>query len=199
MKTNVLRRLLGVAAATVIAGYSGAALAEGNAELLASTCAGCHGPDGSSLGPASPTIASLSIDYFVMSMKDFKSGKRPSTVMARIAKGYSDDEIAAMAKFFQSKPFQRPGQTVDAAKAKAGKALAKKYCESCHEDEGRVGDGVGVLAGQHLPYMQYSIVDFLSGKREMEKRQKAKFEALVQEQGGADAFQPILHYYAGVK
>lgn len=131
-------------------------------------------------------------------MKDYKSGKRPSTVMSRIAKGYSDDDITAMAKYFQSKPFARPGQTVDAAKAKQGKALAK-YCKSCHEDEGRIGKGVGVLAGQMLPYMQYSTTDFVSGKREMEKRQKAKFEALDGRNERAEAFEPILHYYAGVK
>lgn len=178
---------------------SGASAQAVNAEMLANTCAGCHGADGSSNGPATPTIASLSTDYFVMSMKDYKSGKRPSTVMSRIAKGYSDDDIAAMAKYFQSKPFARPGQTVDAAKAKQGKTLAKKYCESCHEDEGKIGEGVGVLAGQMLPYMQFSTVDFVSGKREMEKRQKAKFDALMKEQGGAEAFEPILHYYAGVK
>ncbi|MDK9696608.1 MAG: cytochrome c [Siculibacillus sp.] len=198
MKKSIFGRLLPVVVLVGGASMASTAWAQAGAEMLANTCAGCHGPDGSSNGPATPTIASLSTDYFVMSMKDYKSGKRPSTVMARIAKGYSDDDIAAMAKYFQTKPFQRPGQKVDADKAKAGKALAKKYCESCHEDEGRVGEGVGVLAGQMLPYLQYSMVDFLSLKRETEKRQKAKFDALVKDLG-EEAFQPILHYYAGVK
>ena len=199
MNTSSFQRLvrLAVVAGALVAASS--VRAEGDAELMAGTCAGCHGPDGSSRGPATPTIASLSVDYFVLSMKDYKSGKRASTVMARIAKAYSDDDIAAMAKVFQSKPFQRPGQSVDAAKAKAGKALAKKYCESCHEDEGKVGEGVGVLAGQMLPYLKYSIDDFLDGRREPEKRQKVKFDALIKEQGGREAFEAILHYYAGVK
>ena len=199
MKKSRSHRLLPVAVVLGAMGAATSAFAQAAPEMLANTCAGCHGPDGSSRGPATPTIASLSVDYFVMSMKDYKSGKRPSTVMARIAKGYSDEDIGEMAKYFQTKPFQRPGQTVDADKAKAGKALAKKYCESCHEDEGKVGEGVGVLAGQMLPYLQYSMVDFLSGKRETEKRQKAKFDALVKDTGGEAAFQPILHYYAGVK
>lgn len=199
MKRSKFHRLLPVAVILGVAGASQSAHAQASAAMLADTCAGCHGTDGSSNGPATPTIASLSTDYFIMSMKDYKSGKRPSTVMSRIAKGYSDDDFAAMAKHFQTKPFQRPGQKVDADKAKAGKALAKKYCESCHEDEGRIGEGVGVLAGQMLPYLQYSMVDFLSGKRETEKRQKAKFDALVKDTGSDAAFQPILHYYAGVK
>ncbi|HEY0837449.1 MAG TPA: cytochrome c [Azospirillum sp.] len=200
MTPSRVRRLL---TASFVAGLTvagaGTALAQTtDAEALANTCAGCHGTDGTSNGPSTPTIASLSVDYFVMSMKDYKTGKRPATVMDRIAKGYSDEQVMAMAKYFQQKPFVRVAQTVDAAKVKEGKALAKKYCESCHEEEGKVGEGVGVLAGQKLPYMQYSVVDFLGGTREMEKRQKQKFEALVSDKG-KPAFDSILHYYASVK
>jgi hypothetical protein len=42
------------------------------------------------------------------------------------------------------------------------------------------------------------VSDFLSGRRDMEKRQKQKFEALVADQG-KDAFDAILQYYASVK
>ena len=160
------------------------ASAEDNkAEMMADTCAGCHGTDGSSQGPMTPTIASLSLDYFIISMKDFKSGRRPSTIMSRIAKAYSDADIEAMAHYFETKPFVRTFQTVDAANIKNGKEMAKKYCSSCHEEEGKVGEGVGVLAGQWLPYMQISLADFLDGSRELERRQKQKFDKLIEEQG----------------
>ncbi len=178
------------ASAPVAAGPSG--------EAMAATCAGCHGPNGSSFGPVTPTIASLSIDYFVMSMKDYRDGKRPATVMDRIAKGYSDDDIAEMAKYFQKQKFVRYPQKTDVDKVKSGKALAKRYCESCHEDEGRIAEGVGMLAGQWLPYMEFSMQDFLSGKRQTERRQKAKFDEVVRDKGEA-AFIDILHYYASVK
>lgn len=193
------RRLLGAFVVAAALAMGGPAFAAGpSAEMMAETCAGCHGTDGSSHGPVTPSIASISVDYFVLSMKDYKSGRRPATVMDRIAKGYSDEDFVAMAKYFQTKPFVRFKQATDPAKVKAGKALAKKYCESCHEDEGRVAEGVGVLAGQWLPYMQNSMVDFLAGKRDTERRQKLKFDQVVQEKG-ADAFQDILHYYASVK
>ena len=149
MTQSSFHRFVGAAlmlGAAIAAGPASAA--DNKAEMLANTCAGCHGTDGSSHGPVTPTIASLSKDYFVSSMKDFKAGKRTSTVMDRIAKGYSDEEVEAMANYFQTKPFVRTFQTVDAAKVKNGKELAKKYCSSCHEEEGKVGEGVGVLAGQ---------------------------------------------------
>ncbi len=201
MTTSGFHRFAGAAVLLGAAVIAGPAMAAdgGKAEMMANTCAGCHGTDGSSRGPVSPTIASLSKDYFIVSMKDFKSGKRPATVMDRIAKGYSDADIEAMASYFETKPFVRTFQTVDAAKIKNGKELAKKYCSSCHEEEGKVGEGVGVLAGQWLPYMQMALADFLDGRRELERRQKQKYDKLIAEQGGVEAFQPILHYYASVK
>jgi sulfide dehydrogenase cytochrome subunit len=191
-----LRRLL--VTTSLVAGLlagAGIAQAGSDTEVMTATCAGCHGVDGTSTGLATPTIAGLPVDYFVDAMGAYKKDAKPSTVMARIAKGYSDEEIQAMARHFLAKPFGRPEQKTDLAKVEAGKALAAKYCGTCHEDEGRVAEGVGVLAGQKLTYMKYSVADFLSGDREMEKRQKQKFDALLAEQG-RDAFDAVLHYYA---
>lgn len=63
------------------------------------TCNGCHGTDGHSQG-AAPSLAGVSAKQLEQSMKDFKSGKRPATIMGRIAKGYSDEEIAAVSEYF---------------------------------------------------------------------------------------------------
>jgi cytochrome c553 len=35
-------------------------------------------------------------------MAEFRSGQRPATVMGRIAKGFSDDEIKAIAAWWSS-------------------------------------------------------------------------------------------------
>ena len=61
--------------------------------MLANNCQGCHGTDGASVGPASPTIAGLSKDYFVEVMEGFASGDVKATIMDRIAKGYNKKEI----------------------------------------------------------------------------------------------------------
>ena len=66
---------------------------------LAASCAGCHGTNGHSVG-GTPVIAGLDKTLFVTSMKDFKSGARPSTVMQNHAKGYTDEEYEKMADFF---------------------------------------------------------------------------------------------------
>ncbi|MGD8558474.1 MAG: cytochrome c [Gammaproteobacteria bacterium] len=70
--------------------------------MLSITCNGCHGTDGKSSG-AIPSIAGKSADYIAKAMQDFKQEKRPSTVMNRHAKGYSDAEIKLIADYFASK------------------------------------------------------------------------------------------------
>lgn len=63
------------------------------------TCNGCHGPDGVSQGSI-PSIKGLPADHLEKSMLDFKSGARPATIMGRIAKGYTDEQLKAVAKYF---------------------------------------------------------------------------------------------------
>ena len=70
-------------------------------EAIGFTCNGCHGMDGMSKG-AAPSIKGLPSSYLENAMRDFKSGKRPGTIMNRIAKGYTDAEIKAMSDYFAS-------------------------------------------------------------------------------------------------
>ena len=69
-------------------------------QMLASPCAGCHGPDGNSPGTI-PSLAGKDPAYISMMMKAFKNDSRPASVMNRIAKGYSDKEIELIAKAFK--------------------------------------------------------------------------------------------------
>ena len=70
--------------------------------MLASSCAACHGPDGQS--PASiPSLTGKSKDYIADKLKRFKSGELPATVMNRLAKGYSDEDIELLAAWFAAR------------------------------------------------------------------------------------------------
>lgn len=164
--------------------------------MLADTCNGCHGTDGASAGPATPTIAGLSEEYFVELMNGFASGEIPSTIMGRIAKGYSEGEIKEMAKHFGSKPFVSAKQEFDDSQVKKGAKLHDKYCEKCHADGGTSAeDDAGVLAGQWTPYLTWALADFRSGDREMTKKMKKKVEQMLAKEGD-EGVQALLNYYA---
>lgn len=64
---------------------------------LVATCTGCHGPAGQSAG-AIPALNGRAEADLLQAMLDFKADRRPATVMNRHAKGFSDEEIALMAR-----------------------------------------------------------------------------------------------------
>ena len=45
-------------------------------------------------------LAAMPKAQFVKAMRDFRDGKRPSTLMGHVAQGFSDGEIDAMAAYF---------------------------------------------------------------------------------------------------
>ena len=132
--------------------------------MLSNTCNGCHGTDGSSAGLSNPSIAGLGADYFVTTMKQFQSGERPSSIMGRLAKGYSDEQLKTMGAFFAAKKFVAAKQPFDAGKAKAGKELHDKSCKMCHANGGKAGAN-GALAGQWKEALQVTFAEYRGGKR----------------------------------
>ena len=179
--------------------FTAAASAGGpSGSMLGNTCAGCHGTDGVSVGPG-PTIAGLSETYFTDSMTAYRSGERPSTIMTRIAKGYTDDDIAAMAKFFAGKKYMAASQPSDSAAAGRGAKLHDKYCDKCHAESGMdPEDDAGFLGGQHKLYLQYSLEDFTSGAREMDKKMKKQLDKMTKK-AGDKGVSDLLEYYASQK
>lgn len=188
-------------------GFSTAQASDAEASMLANTCNGCHGPNGVSQGPATPTIAGMNKNYLIESMTNYRDGTiRKSTVMQRIAKGYTDAEIAKMADFFSKQKFERVAmQKTDPAEVAKGQALIKDMCEGCHEKDGYTAEDYPVLAGQMLPYLRNNLMDFDSGSRSIEanpkmsdkeKRKKLRVLGELKEKGGVEA---VLQFYASRK
>lgn len=70
--------------------------------LLAASCANCHGTDGKLAG-AIPAIANRPATALESQLLDFKHDDNTrATVMPRIAKGYSDEELKALAQYFSN-------------------------------------------------------------------------------------------------
>ncbi len=84
-------------------------------ELLAMTCANCHGTDGR-LATAIPPIAGRPEAVLRLQLLAFKEGEMPqATVMPRLVKGYTDKELEALAAYFAnlSPEDNHPGKETD--------------------------------------------------------------------------------------
>lgn len=68
---------------------------------LAANCAPCHGTEGvAAPGSEVAGLAGRTREEIAVRMRAFKEGRAPATVMQQIAKGYSDEEIDALADYF---------------------------------------------------------------------------------------------------
>ena len=63
------------------------------------SCSGCH-PAARTAQTTVPRLVGRNPADIVAAMQAFKSGQTPATVMDRIAKGFSDDEVKAIAAWY---------------------------------------------------------------------------------------------------
>lgn len=107
------------------------------ASMLSNTCAGCHGTMGASAGYSIPVLAGLPREYFRRAMQQYKNDERYSTIMGRIARGYSNAEIEAMADFFEKQQWVSATSVLDPKMIAQGKKIHKKKCARCHLANGQ--------------------------------------------------------------
>ena len=67
---------------------------------VAQSCVMCHGENGLSSMPGTPSLAGQSEVYLSSQLKQFRDGKRHNEVMSVIAKPLSDAEIDAVSAWF---------------------------------------------------------------------------------------------------
>jgi cytochrome c553 len=83
------------------AGYSQAQTSEAlQARSWAASCSACHGTNGHAQ-PGMVSLAGLPQQVIVQKMQDYKAGRVPAaTLMHQLAKGYTDEQIVAIAGYF---------------------------------------------------------------------------------------------------
>ena len=84
--------------------------------------------------------------------------ERASANMTRLISGYSDEEIAALAKYFSQKPWTPVPQKISAAALAKGKEVTDN-CENCHGKTGGEPDEADTpkLNGQWAKYLELEL------------------------------------------
>jgi sulfide dehydrogenase cytochrome subunit len=92
-----MKRIL-IASGLALSAAAPAGAQQADGRMLALSCLNCHGPGGRSPGEI-PSIAGRNELFIRTALLDFREGRRSATVMTRLAKGYSDADIEALAKY----------------------------------------------------------------------------------------------------
>ncbi|HET9576522.1 MAG TPA: c-type cytochrome [Usitatibacter sp.] len=134
-------------------------------KAVAQQCSGCHGDNGVSSMPGTPSLVALDPKYFGAAMAAYKNGQRKNDLMKPIAAGLSDIDTNAVALYYA---LLKPARSPNPAKvgdAGAGKAAATS-CAGCHGDNGNsTSPETPSLAGQDAEYLHAATRAYKDGSR----------------------------------
>jgi cytochrome c553 len=94
-----MKRIDYLAAIVIVCAAAGPAAAIDVAPPGAAACSGCH-PISRWAGTPFTRLVGRNAADIIAAMQEFRAGKRPGTIMDRIAKGFTDDEIKAIAAWY---------------------------------------------------------------------------------------------------
>ncbi len=163
--------LMSVTAALAASPSLAADAAAGKAK--SALCASCHGADGNSANPEWPKLAGQHAKYIVKQLADFKAGRRENAMMAPMAAGLSEADMANVAAYFSSQTMSLgeadPALVGLGEKIYRGgnKATGVAACMACHAPNGMGNPAANFprLAGQHAKYVENQLKAFRSGQR----------------------------------
>ncbi len=79
--------------------FTAASYAVESEKVIAATCFGCHGPNGKTVNKNGYSIAGKPAAVTEKILLQYKQDKLKGTIMNRIAKGYTDEEIKKVAEY----------------------------------------------------------------------------------------------------
>ena len=159
--------------AMLITGPAGAVGDLAAGKTKAAACAACHGADGNSANPEWPKLAGQHEKYMVKQLADFKAGERNNAMMAPMAAGLSEQDMADIAAYYGSQTLT--GGKADPALVDAGEKLYRggntttgvAACIACHAPNGMGNPQANFprLSGQHAAYIVNQLKAFRAGER----------------------------------
>lgn len=109
MKQKFLIGIFALLAMSSVKAESQNPIAKGQA--MSWQCAPCHGTNGQEFLEAMPPLAGMPEEQFINAMTSFREGTRPAIIMDRVARGFTDEEINVMAKWFAQQPMKQWQET----------------------------------------------------------------------------------------
>jgi cytochrome c553 len=161
---------------------------------LWSTCLACHGENGQSDTPETPSLGAQPSAATLIQLYLFREKRRQNEVMAEMAKTMTDADLQKYADAIAKLPAPKPvADTPDAARMERARDLVNKnHCNSCHNPDFSGRDNIPRLAGQREDYLLKALRDYKSGVRPGYDPQMAEVLAPVTDEQIVD-----MAYYVG--
>ena len=130
-------------------------------KAAAASCGGCHGEDGVSTSPATPSLAGQDADYLVVALHDYKDGKRAHETMKGMAAALNDTAMKNLAAYYAAQQPKAPN-----VRKPVSTAEWASRCNRCHGVNGNSTDPrTPMLAGQHAAYLQKALHEYRAHRR----------------------------------
>jgi cytochrome c553 len=128
-------------------------------KALAAACTKCHGEDGNSKVPGTPSLAGQQLHYLVAAIQEYHQGERKVSAMKSMMRGSNTLELEKLALYFAS---QTPAQrSAPSAGDPAAGEPATAMCGGCHGSSGVSTDSATPsLAGQDPQYLVNAIKSY---------------------------------------
>ena len=160
-------------------------------------CLACHGENGVSPTPDTPSLGGIPEFYALLQLVEFRDGNRESEVMREVVKGMTDDDLRAAAAFVAEQPRPpAPDAKGDPERMRRAAALvAKNRCGNCHGKQFLGGEQMPPLRHQREDYLLKALLDY---KAERRLGDRAAMVEVVTPLSGAD-LADLAHYLAHVR
>ena len=176
--------------------------AQGAPPLTVTACAPCHGAGGAQAAPNFPKLDGQHAVYLEKQLREYKSGKRKTQIMAPIIAALKKQQISEMAAHFATQKSASAGaqnsQLADAGKKlyeEGNRATGVPGCVGCHLPDGAGHEGYPRLAGQPPGYIVQQLTEFKSGAR---SNDRAHVMRAVAGRLTDDEIKAVAEYLAGL-
>jgi cytochrome c553 len=130
-------------------------------------CLACHGADGQSRIPETPSLGGQPSFFVVAQLFLFREGRRDNAAMVASAQGLTNSDLTAFADRVAKLPPPPPSEEApDAARFTRGRRLTLSHpCGVCHNPDFSGREQMPRLANQREDYLLKSMRDYKSGAR----------------------------------
>jgi cytochrome c553 len=119
-------------------------------KTAATSCAGCHGDQGVSGNPATPSLAGQDAQYLAAALHAYKNGSRADETMKGLAAALDDNTVKNLSVYYAA---LQP-QPLNVRKPLSGEEWAQR-CDRCHGVNGNSSNPrFPALAGQRADYLE---------------------------------------------